>query len=103
MYPEELRISYSRSLWSTEPVPRWTGEPHQCPQLLYLGLGRRPSGIPETFCWSVSHFQGQMDKEKGTRWSERGGGRVPLPILPAPHLGTPGTCSWANFLARVKV
>lgn len=72
MYPEELRISYSRSLWSTEPVPRWTGEPHQCPQLLYLGLGRRPSGIPETFCWSVSHFQGQMDKEKGNQVEREG-------------------------------
>lgn len=72
MHPEDLRISYSRSLWSTEPVPRWTGEPHQCPQLLYLGLGRRPSGTPETFCWSVSLFQGQMDKEKGNPMEREG-------------------------------
>lgn len=44
-------------------------------------------------------FRAKWTKRKGTRWSERGGGGVPLPILPAPHLGTPGTCSWTNFLA----
>lgn len=36
-------------------------------------------------------FRAKWTKRKGTRWSERGGGGVPLPILPAPHLGTPGT------------
>lgn len=83
MYPEELRISYSTSLWSTEPVPRWTGEPHQCPQLLYLGLGRRPSGTPETFFWSVSPFQDQMDKEKGNP-VEREERRQSLPASHSP-------------------
>lgn len=82
MYPKELRISYSRSLWSTEPVPRWTGEPHQCPQLLYLGLGRRPSGTPETFFWSVSPFQGQMDKEKGNPVEREGRRQRPFTHSP---------------------
>lgn len=60
MYPEELRISNSRSLWRPEPVPRWTGEPHQLSALL-----RACRETPGTFWLRCPPFQGQTDKKEG--------------------------------------
>lgn len=50
-YPEELRISNSRSLWRPNPVPRWTGGPHQ--------LSARDVQV------RMPPYQGPTDKREG--------------------------------------
>lgn len=105
MYPEELRISYSRSLWSTEPVPRWTGEPHRTssmPAAALSGAGSETVWDPRNVllkCLPFSGPNGQREREPGGARGEGAESLYPFSLHRIWELQVP----WTNFLAGGKV